>query len=270
MNEPAAAPKLSSTILLLRDNPRLEVLMVKRHYEIDFAAGALVFPGGKTNEEDASEAWIELSDGDFHGPELAARVGAVREAFEESGILLARKIGERGPGKPLVDAKLAASLEAHRGPVDRQEESFVELARKNGFVLALDTLVYFGHWITPTMMPKRFDTHFYLAPTPPEQLATHDGRETTEAVWLEPQEALDMAEDGRATVIFPTRMNLGKLGECAQVAAAVSRFATESVVTVLPVVGKDEMGNPCLHIPAEAGYMQTTEPIERVANVAKR
>ena len=119
-------------------------------------------------------------------------------------------------------------------------------------------------------MPKRFDTHFYLAPTPPAQLATHDGRETTEAVWLEPREALDMAEDGRATIIFPTRMNLGKLAECAMVASAVRRFATEPVVTVLPVVGEDDAGNPCLHIPAEAGYIQTTEPIERVANVARR
>lgn len=270
MNQSAAVPRLSATILLLRDAPDLQVLLVKRHYEIDFAAGALVFPGGKTNEEDAAEDWAELTDGDFHGPELAARIGAIREAFEETGVLLARSSNDRGEGRPLVGAEVALALEEHRGPIDRREASFVELVRSNDLVLALDTLVYFGHWITPTMMPKRFDTHFYLAPTPPEQLATHDGRETTEAVWLSPQQALDMSDAGQATIIFPTRMNLGKLAECQDVQAAMTRFASESVITVLPVVGQDESGNPCLHIPAEAGYMQTIEPLGAIESVAKR
>lgn len=270
MNRPAAVPKLSATILLLRDAPDLQVLLVKRHYEIDFAAGALVFPGGKTNEEDAAEDWGELTDGDFHGPELAARIGAIREAFEETGVLLARSKNGRGEGRPLVGAEIAQTLEPHRGPIDRREASFVELVRDYGLVLALDALVHFGHWITPAMMPKRFDTHFYLAPTPPEQLATHDGRETTDAVWLSPQQALDMSDAGQATIIFPTRMNLGKLAECKDVHAAMSRFASETVVTVLPVIGQDESGNPCLHIPAEAGYSQTTEPLEAITNVARR
>ncbi|MEQ8559708.1 MAG: NUDIX hydrolase [Henriciella sp.] len=270
MSQNAAEPKLSATILLLRDAPDLQVLMVKRHYEIDFAAGALVFPGGKTHEEDAVEDWNELTDGDFEGAELAARVAAIREAFEESGVLLARPKSKRGEGQALVGADIAQNLEPHRGPIDRREASFVELLRDNGLVLALDTLVHFGHWITPDMMPKRFDTHFYLAPTPPEQLASHDGRETTETAWLSPQLALDMADAGEATIIFPTRMNLGKLAECQSVPTAINRFKSEGVVTVLPLVGKDERGNPCLHIPAEAGYMQTTEPLERVANVAKR
>ena len=269
MSENAPAPNLSATILLLRDAPGLEVLMVKRHYQIDFAAGALVFPGGKTHEEDASDEWAELTDGDFKGAELAARVSAIREAFEESGVILARSCDDRGQGRPLVGADVAERLSPHRGPIDRREESFVELIRDNGLVLALDTLVHFGHWITPTMMPKRFDTHFYIAPTPPEQLARHDGRETTEAVWLSPQSALDMSEDGKATIIFPTRMNLGKLAECSNTDSAVSRFKSEPVVTVLPVVGKDDAGNPCLHIPKEAGYLQSTELLEAVANVSK-
>lgn len=270
MNKTTPEPKLSSTILLLRDAPSLEVLMVKRHYEIDFAAGALVFPGGKTHEEDVSEAWDILSDGNYQGPQLAARISAIREAFEESGVLLARHASDRGPGRPLVDARTAEALAPHRGPIDRREESFVELMRDNGLVLALDTLVHFGHWITPTMMPKRFDTHFYIAPTPPEQLATHDGRETTETAWLTPQGALDMEADGKATIIFPTRMNLAKLAECASTQDAMTRFDGEAVVTVLPVVGQDDAGNPCLHIPPEAGYIQSIEPLERVANVAKR
>ena len=270
MSKTAPDPLLSSTILLLRDEPDLQVLMVKRHYQIDFAAGALVFPGGKANEEDASEDWSDLTDGGYAGAERVARIAAVREAYEESGLILARHAGSRGVGKALVGADIAKSLEPFRSAVDRRERSFVELVREHEIVLALDTLVHFGHWITPTMMPKRFDTHFYLAPTPPQQLARHDGRETTDSVWLEPSRALGMADNNEATIIFPTRMNLGKLAETPNVQSAIKRFGKEAVVTVLPVVGQDELGNPCLHIPAEAGYIQTTEPLENIANVAKR
>ncbi|MEM1147226.1 MAG: NUDIX hydrolase [Pseudomonadota bacterium] len=265
----ADEPRLSATILLLRDAPQLQVLMVKRHYEIDFASGALVFPGGKANEEDSDPDWADFTDGDFAGATQAARIAAVREAFEEAGILLARSASARGPGAPLVGQDISSALDPMRGPVDRREQSFLALIRDHGLVLALDALVHFGHWITPTMMPKRFDTHFYLAATPSDQVAVQDGRETTEAVWLGPQEALDMEAADSATIIFPTRMNLGKLAETQDVAAALARFAADPVMTILPVVGKDDAGAPCLHIPKEAGYPQHTEPLQRVANVVK-
>ena len=268
MSDPAA-PLLSATILLLRDDPELQVLMVKRHYEIDFASGALVFPGGKAHEEDGDPAWADWIDGDVSAEEQAARVSAVREAFEESGIILARPKTARGVGAPLIGQDVASALAPMRGPVDRREASFLELMQAHDLVLALDALVHFGHWITPTMMPKRFDTHFYLAAAPAGQVAEQDGRETTEAVWLGPQQALDMEASGDATIIFPTRMNLGKLAETETTSAALARFAFEAVVTVLPEVGKDEDGNPCLHIPQEAGYIQVIEPLKRVANVMK-
>ena len=265
----ASTPRLSATILLLRDEPDLQVLMVKRHYEIDFASGALVFPGGKANDEDSDPAWADHTDGDYSGAEQAARISAIREAYEEAGIILARAKSARGAGATLVGSDVAEALNPMRGPVDRREQSLLALIQQHDLVLALDALVHFGHWITPTMMPKRFDTHFYLAATPPEQVAEQDGRETTEAVWLGPQQALDMEEAGTATIIFPTRMNLGKLAETATTLAALERFASEPVVTVLPVVGKDDGGAPCLHIPKEAGYIQHMEPLQRVANVAK-
>ena len=268
MSDPAP-PRLSATILLLRDDPDLQVLMVKRHYEIDFASGAYVFPGGKANDEDADPAWSANCDGDFSGEEQAARVSAIREAYEESGIILARSKANRGPDAALVGADVADALAPMRGAIDRREKSFLELIKENDLVLALDALVHFGHWITPTMMPKRFDTHFYLAATPPGQVAEQDGRETTEAVWVGPQDALDLEAADKATIIFPTRMNLGKLAETATTDAALSRFASEAVITVLPVIGKDDDGSPCLHIPKEAGYIQSTEPLQRVANVSK-
>mgnify|MGYP001797282280 CR=1 FL=1 len=261
MTDPKPKPRLSATVLLLRDQPTLQVLMVKRHYEIDFASGALVFPGGKATEEDESPAWDAFCDAGYSGLD---RICAIREAFEEAGILLARPANARGEDAALVGQDMATKLDPFRSAVDRGEQSFIELVRDHNLVLALDTLVHFGHWITPDMMPKRFDTHFYLAPTPPDQRAEQDGRETTEAVWLGAQEALDMEAADNATIIFPTRMNLGKLAEVDSVDAAKTRFAAEPVVTVLPVVGTDENGSPCLHIPKEAGYVQSMEPLGKV------
>jgi 8-oxo-dGTP pyrophosphatase MutT (NUDIX family) len=261
MSNSVADPRLSATVLIVRDDEKgaLEVLMVKRHYQIDFAAGALVFPGGKSNDEDADTGWDALTDGDYGLVQQDARIAAVREAFEESGLLLARPKDERGPGAALVSAEIAEKLAPMRGPVDRREVSFLELIRDNDLVLALDSLIYFGHWITPNMMPKRFDTHFYIAPAPETQLASHDGRETTDTIWTGAQAALDMESLGQATIIFPTRMNLVKLARADSVADAVAKFADQPVVTVLPKIGKTNDGEPCLIIPEEADYGQTIE-----------
>ena len=264
MSDTPVPIRLAATVLLLRDAQDFEVLMVRRHYQIDFASGALVFPGGKANDEDADPAWEALSDGDFTGDELTSRIAAVREAFEESGILLARPSAARGTGAPLVSAAEVEPLDHLRGPIDRREESFLAMIRNNSLVLAPDCLMHFAHWVTPAMMPKRFDTHFYLAPTPPDQVASHDGRETTDTVWINPGTAFDQACSGEAKIIFPTRMVLGKLAEASSVTDAASRFENMDIVTVEPELGKDDEGKPVLRIPAEAGYVTTIEPLESV------
>lgn len=265
MTKVPAPTRLSATVLLIRDAENFEVLMVKRHYQIDFASGALVFPGGKANEEDADLAWQEISDGEFTGDDLSSRIAAVREAFEEAGVLLARPASARGAGAALVDRDIVERLDHLRAPIDKREASFLDMIRENNLVLALDTLIHFAHWITPSMMPKRFDTHFYLAPAPSEQVASHDGREVTDTVWMNPNEALKKAAEGEAKIIFPTRMVLGKLGEADSVSDAEDRFRQMQVVTVEPELCKDDNGNAILRIPEEAGYMATTEPLERVA-----
>lgn len=191
-------PRLSATILLLREAaPAPQVLMVKRHYEIDFAAGALVFPGGKAAAGDTDPGWDDWTDGDYGPVQQDARIAAIREAYEESGILLARHRAARGAGAPLVGADSALGLAPFRAEVDRGERPFLDLMREHDLVLALDRLIHFGHWITPVMMPKRFDTHFYIAPAPAGQVAAHDGRETTDAVWLSASQALEQEKQGR-------------------------------------------------------------------------
>lgn len=269
MPDPAAEPRLSATILLLRDAGEFQVLMVKRHYEIDFASGALVFPGGKANDEDASPEWSALSDCEHTDEPLGVRIAAIRECFEESGIILARPVEARGAGQPLVGVDVAQKLDPFRGAVDRGELSFLALIRDHGLVLATDTLVHFGHWITPTMMAKRFDTHFFIAATPDAQIATQDGRETTEAIWLSPGEALRQEETGEATIIFPTRMNLKRLALASSTQDAMERFSGAPVTKVLPEMTRDETGQPCLRIPEVEGYGQTLEPLENVKDVAR-
>ncbi len=269
MSMPPSEPRLSATLLLLRDAGEFQVLMVKRHYEIDFASGALVFPGGKANDEDASPEWSALSDCEHSDEPLSVRIAAIRECYEESGILLARPADARGAGRPLVGVDVAEKLDPFRAAVDRGEQSFLGLVREHGLVLATDTLVHFGHWITPTMMPKRFDTHFFIAATPDAQIATQDGRETTEATWLSPGEALRQEATGEATIIFPTRMNLKRLALASSTQDAMKRFASATVTRVLPEITKDEDGQPCLQIPEVEGYGQTLEPLENVKDVAR-
>lgn len=264
MTHKPSEPRLSATVLLVRDRSVLEVLMVARHYQIDFAAGALVFPGGKANDEDSAEEWLDYTDGRFGPEQRMARITAIREAFEESGVLLARLKHHRGEGADFIGAEMAEKLAPFRAAVDRGEQSFLALIRDHDLVLALDTLIHFGHWITPVMMPKRFDTHFYLAQTPEAQIASHDGRETIEALWLNPLKALGMEAAGEATIIFPTRMNLVKLSRAKTCAQAIEDFGNAPIVTVLPKVSKTEAGEPCLIIPAEADYGQTVELLSNV------
>lgn len=259
MSNPSLIP--AATILLVRDAGALEVLMVERHHQIDFVPGALVFPGGKTGKEDSNPAWAAHCDGFDSDPDhLALRICAIREAFEESGVLLARPAARRGVGRPLAVAADTAPIVGLREAIDKGEASFLETISGAGLVLALDALVRFAHWITPQGMPKRFDTHFYIAETPAEQLAACDGREAVDACWIKPADALADNEAGRRKIIFPTRLNVELLAQSSSVKDAIAAAAARRIVTVEPVIVRDGDGM-VLTIPAEAGYAVTSEPL---------
>lgn len=253
----AAETKPAATILLLRDDPAFQVLMVKRHHQIDFASGALVFPGGKTHAGDHDPAWAEHCRGweGLDAEQRALRIAAIREAFEEAGILLA----ERLDGTPFADA----CDPAVRSAVDRGERAFLDVVRELGVRLSLDALTVFARWITPTMMPKRFDTWFYVVRAPEGQLAACDGRETVDAEWIPPAEVLRLADAGERTVIFPTRMNVQLLAEAASAADAVARADARTLVTVLPQVEARAEGR-VLVLPPDAGYGAVAEPMDRI------
>ena len=181
---------------------------------------------------------------------LSFRIAAIRETFEESGILLARP----RESKIIVDAKRAAEIEAaSRTDLSEGKTTFLKVLADNGMLLALDELVPYAHWITPEGMPKRFDTWFFLAAAPPEQVGAHDGKESTNSIWLSPREALAGGESGRFKLPFPTTRNLIKLGKQPNVKAALDDCRGKPIVTVMPVMTKLNGGRQ-LRIPAEAGY----------------
>jgi 8-oxo-dGTP pyrophosphatase MutT (NUDIX family) len=262
----AAKARPASTILLLRDSAgpddngadgngrgEIEVFMMVRHYEIDFNSGALVFPGGAVDAGDHDIAGKpDLCDGGqgLDGEALGFRIAAIRETFEESGILLAKPRGST----TLVDAKRAGEIEAaNRAALCEGKTTFLKLLTDNGALLALDELVPYAHWITPEGMPKRFDTWFFLAAAPPEQAGAHDGKESTDSIWVSPREALAGGESGRFKLPFPTTRNLIKLGKHRRVKDALDDARDKAVVTVMPVMTRENGGRQ-LRIPAEAGY----------------
>jgi 8-oxo-dGTP pyrophosphatase MutT (NUDIX family) len=251
------APRPASTMLLLRDSAitrgEFEVFMMVRHYEIDFNSGALVFPGGSVDRSDHEIiARPELyADGEgLDAGSLSFRIAAIRETFEESGILLARPRGSHA----LVDATRAREIEAaHRAELCEGKTTFPKILADNGLVLALDELVPYAHWITPVDLPKRFDTWFFLAAAPPEQVGAHDGRESTDSIWVSPREALEGGENGRFKLPFPTTRNLIRLGKQPGVKAALDDSRGKQVVTVMPVATRLNGGRQ-LRIPADSGY----------------
>jgi 8-oxo-dGTP pyrophosphatase MutT (NUDIX family) len=251
-------PRPASTVLLLRDGlGGLEVLMVTRNVASDFASGALVFPGGRVDAVDAEAAMLaacrDVSGADDRA--MAFRVAAVRETFEEARVLLARPKGaERLLTAPELDA-LASDVERRLG----RAPEFAEIVRTGEIELATDLLVPFAHWITPVGPPKRFDTHFFLAPAPAEQVAAHDGREAVETVWIAPHRAIAESEARRVTLVFATRMNLVKLGRSHATADALAAARSDTIVTVCPEIVEAPEGK-LLRIPAAAGYGITEMP----------
>ena len=254
MSAEPSAVRPASTVLLLRDGRGgIEVFMMVRHYEIDFASGALVFPGGSvdaTDQDIADQPELYAGSDGSDAATLNFRIAAIRETFEECGILLARPRGS----SQLIDAVRAGQIAASdRAPLCEAKLTFAQILMQHDLVLALDVLVPYAHWITPEKMPKRFDTFFFLAAAPKDQVGAHDGKESTDSIWLSPQEALEGGDNGRFKLPFPTTRNLIRLGKQGSVAAALEDARQCPVVTVMPVMTKDG-DKRYLRIPAEAGY----------------
>ena len=223
-------------MLLLRDDP-FEVLLVARAARGAFAS-ALVFPGGAIDPEDRDESWRgHVADFDeVPVAERGLRIGAVREVWEETGILLSK------------DAEMLDAAPPRLGLGFRETLSAI------GAHLQLNALTHFGHWITPQEEPRRFDTHFFLAAVGRDAVAEPDGVETLAAEWLPPGLAAELAQSGERPIIFPTMVNLLRVAESENAAEAIAAARARPRVTVAPVMQVFENGTSHLSIPAETGY----------------
>ncbi|MFN8543728.1 MAG: NUDIX domain-containing protein [Candidatus Binatia bacterium] len=236
-----AVPLPSSTVILLREDAggdgAFSVLLLERHGSIAFP-GAHAFPGGVVDpgDEDAPGAelpreqrWAPSEEGD--GPPHALRywVAAVRELFEEVGILLAERRGAPLVG-PLPDDVHALRARLHRG------ESFGRLLAESGLRPATHALHYFARWITPRMNPRRWDTRFLVGRLPEGQEAIVDGTETVSCAWFTPRAALAAYEEGRIQLIPPTVLTLDDLARFASVDAVVADARARIVRAASPEV----------------------------------
>ncbi|MEX1036514.1 MAG: NUDIX hydrolase [Sneathiella sp.] len=258
--------KPAATVLLVRDrvskSDKIEVFMVVRHHQIDFASGALVFPGGKVDEGDMDPALIEFLPESERGDDALRgfKIASIRESFEEANILLARN---RETGELVTHDRLEMLAAKYRMPLQNGELPILDMVKTENLELATDLLGHFAHWLTPTHMPKRFNTHFFIAKAPPHQLAAHDGEESVDSVWVGPNEILEEADKGNYTVVFPTRMNVEVLGRFNSSQDAVENAKGTNTFSVLPQMEVTDEGKFLL-IPKEAGYSVTRRRIDQI------
>ena len=217
----------AATVVLLREaNGRLEALMMRRGAGLAFMGGMWVFPGGRVDPADCLAGSLArlLPDASnaglsrlrtMHGEELeyeataGTYVAACREAFEESGVLLACSAS----GEP-CDAATAARLGSRRDEVTRDATAFTRLLEAEALFIDTRQLVYWSHWITPSVEPKRFDTRFFVARLPQGQAASADLSELTEHAWVEAASATAALDQGEIRLVPPTLLTLEDLADC--------------------------------------------------------
>ena len=241
--DPPAVPRDSATVILVRDGATgLEVFMLERHLRSDFAGGAYVFPGGTIDDRDVDPEVAQFFDGPsptdaaklVDAPKdraLAFHLCAIRETFEEAGVLLARRAG-----KPVRMQDDADRFAMHRRELAARGDSLASFAEEMQLRSAADLLHYFSRWVTPAFSPKRYDARFFVASMPEGQDPLHDDVETTASTWITPADAVAQAREGLFSIIFPTRKTLEELARFATAAALIASTRGKKIEAILPSV----------------------------------
>lgn len=244
---PPAIPAATLVVFRERGDGAPELLMVERAKAMVFAAGAMVFPGGRIDPGD--HALAELIGAD-DVEDAAARIAAVRETIEEAGL----PVGLAAMPSPEALAAMRAAL--HAG------EPFAQVLAAAGATLDLDQLVPFARWRPAHRNMRIFDTRFFLARLPADApVASVDRTENVRLVWASAQSVLDDADAERLAVIYPTRRNLERLAQFASYDAAVAH-ARDIPVRVVTPWHEERDGAPHLCIPDDLGYPVTSERID--------
>lgn len=229
----------ASTIVLVRPaaRGRFDILMTRRPPQMRFLGGFFVFPGGTVQGSDSTEEMLgrcrglsredarrHLNDALSAEQSLGHWVAAIRELYEEAGILLA--VTE--DGAQALDAEVRARLDARRESVASGAMSFHALLEEENLYCDAGSAVYFYHRVTPQHYSLRFDTRFYLAPLPDGQVALERSEEVAESVWISPEEGLERAEQGRMAIIPPTLTTLQNLAQLGSWDKLCAEFGLQS------------------------------------------
>ncbi|MEX1104939.1 MAG: NUDIX domain-containing protein [Ilumatobacteraceae bacterium] len=240
--DPAAVPiRQAATVMLVRDadvghEQGIEVFMLRRTLAAVFGSGMYVFPGGKVETADGTDV------------DRAHRLAAIRECFEEAGVLLARN-----PSGDFVDDG-HPSLD-HREAIHDGTAELLALCAEHGLTPAIDELVWVAHWITPIGEQRRFDTRFYLVPAPGGQAHSHDDSETIDSLWVSPAEALQRQASGELTMMPPTVKNLQFLAEHTTVDRVMAAaHALPEPPCILPRIKFVDGAIVGVLLPGEPGY----------------
>ena len=255
-------PRQASAVMLLRDidtasEPAIEVFMVRRVIQSDFAPDVYVFPGGSVSLDDRAAEQAEgvctpVAPGvaDPEGRTMlgtGTRAAAIRELFEEAGVLLAYRVEQI----LAINEEDVPRFDSYRQAFHQRKGSLIEMAYAENLRLATDRLGYFTHWITPEGMPKRFDTHFFITTAPAEQQAAHDRLETSEGIWISPAEALARHERGTFPLVFATIYQLRELAAFHSVKQALESTAMQHVATRIPILVQ-ENDSARVYLPEDA------------------
>ena len=255
-------PKPAATLVLLRDRApgAVEFLLIQRHHGSKFAGGDYVFPGGKVevddNPQDAARDCAGLDEktaahllglDDAPRTALAYWVGAIREAFEEVGVLLA--YGPDGGPVRLEEGR----ARAHREACQADNRAFWDMVRAERLTLATDQLRYFAHWTTPEEVPYRYDTRFFAAPMPAGQKAVADAQEIIDVRWMTVAEAWAARESGDITLRLPTIENLALFEGAPSTSEALARLSGRTVTMIRPRVIAAE-GERRVLLPGDPGW----------------
>ena len=262
-----SALRPAATVMLIRDieNGEFEVFMLQRTLNAAFAGGMYVFPGGRVDELDGIEELEQLCDGldDKHASGLlqipsgglAYWVAAIRECFEEAGVLLARN----SQTKQLVafdEPAIIQRFDEARLKIHDSSLSVIDLCRSENLSLVTESIHYVSHWITPVGEARRFDTRFFVARAPESQEPLHDSQETIASLWVRPQDALDKLARGDLAMFPPTSENLKFLANfktTAEVLAAAKKVSNP--VAILPRLRTNSDGKVIgVLMPGDPGY----------------
>lgn len=227
------APEPAATVVLMRDGAAgPEALLLRRQRSSGFVPGAWVFPGGRVDAADSAPELLRRVVGlpEVLVPGPPFWTAAIREVFEETGVLLARDAS----GEPAPDAGSDAGLERWREALMGAEATLADVLAGTGYTGDASGIVPIAHWITPVVERRRYDTRFFLAPLPTGSTAQADAREMTDLAWLTPAEALRRFEVGALPMVFPTVRTLESLDGFDSVAETADAFRDRDVPTVLP------------------------------------